>query len=94
MRELTGVWFFYQKLMIPSIAISLFLSFFQMPFTDLNVGIGISYMFVTPVFHYFTYEIKNPNEYYFYFNLGLSKIFLWSCTLLISGFLGFIVIIL
>ena len=32
--------------------------------------------------HYFIYEIGNPNEYYFYYNLGFSKFFLWSTTII------------
>ena len=43
---------------------------------------GMSYLLVLPMMHFFTYEIQNPNEYYFYFNLGLSKVFLWSVTAL------------
>lgn len=94
MREVKGVFFFYQKLIMPSVAVSLLLSLFLLPYANLNVGIGASYIVVTPAFHYFTYEIKHHREYYFYFNLGLSKIVLWSCTLLISSILGLTAIIL
>jgi hypothetical protein len=94
MRKFKGVYFFYQKVLIPSIAFSLLLSLFSLPFTKFNVGLGSSYIIVAPVIHYFTYDIRNPDEYYFYFNLGLSKIVLWSCTLLISSVLGFTAIIL
>jgi len=94
MRELKGVFFFYQKLVIPSIAVSVWLALFSMAYTNFHVGFGASYIVVTPAFHYFTYEINNPGEYYFYFNLGLSKLSLWGCTLLISSILGFAAIIL
>ena len=88
MREIKAFWFFYQKLMLPSIALSLLLSAFSMAYVKLSVGFGVSYMILTPVFHYFTYDVKNVHEYYFYFNLGLSKALLWICTIATSFFLG------
>jgi hypothetical protein len=94
MRQITGILYFYQKLVLPSLAVSLLLPLFSMKYADLNVGIGASYIIITPLFHYFTYEIKNPNEYYFYFNLGLSKARLWTCTILISFLLGITVVVL
>jgi ABC-type sugar transport system ATPase subunit len=35
--------------------------------------VGIGYILITLVFQYFIYEIRNPNDYYFYYNMGLSK---------------------
>lgn len=57
-------------------------------------GVGFSFVFLTPVFHYLTYEIRNPNEYFFYYNLGLSKLILWTSTLVISLIIGLIIILL
>lgn len=88
MRILYGLCFFYQKLIVPSLVISFVLSFFMMKRVDLYAGIGISFIFLTPVFHYFIYEIRNPNEYYFYYNLGLSKLLLWTNTIIISLIVG------
>jgi hypothetical protein len=50
--------------------------------------IGIVYICLTPVFQYFIYEIRNPEEYYFYYNMGLSKLFLWVYSLIISTVIG------
>jgi hypothetical protein len=52
---------------------------------------GISYMIVVPVFHYYIYEIRNSNEYYFYYNMGISKPLLWSSTLIFSSLIGLII---
>lgn len=57
-------------------------------------GVGFSFVFLTPVFQYLTYEIRNPNEYFFYYNLGLSKLVLWTSTLVISLIIGLIFILL
>ncbi|MHA4896323.1 hypothetical protein ACXZ1K_16335 [Pedobacter sp. PWIIR3] len=87
MRLLNGFWLFYQKLVIPSLIVSTMLSVLVFGYTEAFKGCGISFIFLTPAFHYFTYDLKNPNEYYFYYNLGLGKLLLWSGTVLFS-FLG------
>ncbi len=50
---------------------------------DFN-SIGIAFLVISPLMQYFVYEIKNKNEYYFYYNLGLSNVQLWVSTLLIG----------
>jgi hypothetical protein len=47
-----------------------------------------------PFFHFAIYEIRNPNEYYFYYNLGLSKTVLWISTIAISFCIGLILMVL
>lgn len=94
MRILHGLRFFYQKLVIPTLVVSILLSFIMMDHINLYTGIGISIIFLTPVFHYFIYEIRYPNEYYFYYNLGLSKISLWVGTVVISFVSGMLFIML
>lgn len=60
-----------------------------------SVGvIGVAYMVSTPFFHYFIYEMGNYNEYYFYYNIGLSKAVLWVSTLVISLLFGLVIIML
>jgi len=88
MRMIKGLWIFYKKLIIPSLALSILLALFGMSLLRLSTGIGISYIIFTPVVHYFTYEVNNINEYYFYHNLGLSKLFLWVNTVVTSLIVG------
>lgn len=83
-RRLTGILYFYQKLVVPSAAVSLLLAVFAVPVADLPLGAGIAYLVITPAFHYFMYDIWNPGEYLYYFNLGLSRIVLWIATVSLS----------
>ncbi|WP_152439751.1 hypothetical protein [Arcticibacter svalbardensis] len=88
MRIVYGLWLFYIKLIIPSLVVSIALSCLMTAASHFLVGIGVSYIFLTPTFHYLTYELRNPNEYYFYYNIGLSKFILWTNTLVISTIIG------
>lgn len=90
MRIIRGLYFFNQKLIIPSLAISIVLSYFTMERNNLYAGVGISFILLTPIFHYFIYEVRSPNEYYFYYNLGLNKLVLWISTVIISLTIGLI----
>lgn len=84
---------FYKKLVIPALSMSAAIA----SIVFLNSGnfsfkwFGISFLIVTPLFHYYIYEIRNPNEYYFYYNMGISKLFLWLATLVSSSFIGLII---
>jgi len=46
--------------------------------------IGLSFFIIAPFTQYFLYEMNNKNQYYYYYNLGLSKLSLWISTLIIS----------
>jgi hypothetical protein len=92
MRVLKGLWFFYKKLVIPSLTISTLLSLFSMAYVTLPIGIILSYVVFTPCVHYFSYDIRSPNEYYFYHNLGLSKTALWANTITVSILLSFVLL--
>ncbi len=89
MRIIKAIWFFYRKLIIPALVSSVAIG--------LGIGgvfyaktIGVTYLFLSLLFHYFIYEVKNKNEYYFYYNLGLSRLTLWGITfvlgLMVSSF--------
>lgn len=85
MRILTGIRFFYQKLILPSFLISLVLALFAPNHIGFYAALGAAYILVTPMIHYLTYDIRRPEEYYFYHNLGLSKGFLWATTIICSA---------
>lgn len=55
-------------------------------------GVGIGYMLFSPFFHYFIYDIRNSNEYYFYHNMGLSRLALWVVSVTISLAVGLILV--
>ena len=95
MRLLFSVFIFYKKLLVPLITLSALVGIFSISaagFFTLK-GAGITYILFTPLFLYFIYDIRNPNEYYFYYNLGLSRLSLWISALSISVIIGFILII-
>ena len=93
MRMIKGLWIFYKKLLFPSLALSILLSLMEMPLVKIHAGIGISFILLTPFFHFFLYETRNSDEYYFYYNLGLSKPVLWANTLITSLLIGLLLIL-
>lgn len=46
--------------------------------------IGLSFSLIAPFVQYFVYDIKDKNQYYYYYNLGLSNIMLWVSTFAIG----------
>ncbi len=96
MRIIKGLLLFYKRLLIPLVIISVTLNLMGMAITgkfSLH-GLGITYIFLSPLLQYFIYEIIYPEEYYFYYNLGLSKTILWFSTLLIGYVIGLTMILL
>lgn len=88
MQYLSAIWIFYRKLILPSLSVSILLSLFMMDLPMLVSGVGIAYIFIAPVYHYFTYDFTNPHQYYFYYNLGFSKIHLWLISIIINLVIG------
>ena len=52
-------------------------------FRNINI-LGVSVMLVMLMVHFFIYELKNKNDYFYYYNLGFSKFQLWLSTLTIG----------
>ncbi len=82
MNIVKAILFFYKKIFIPTIFLAGLLGII-----GLTVSVelflktfGISYLFLGFLFHYVIYELRNKNEYYFYYNLGFSKLNLWIVT--------------
>lgn len=92
MNKLTSLLFFYKKLIVPSLIIASGLGGLNAVFSGSFSfqTVGLAYMFLVPLFHFFTYEVKRPNEYYFYYNLGFTKRFLWCFTVVVSSTLALI----
>lgn len=96
MRTLKAILIFYQKLIIPTLILSGLLGFIGLGITgEFSLKtIGVSYIFLGLLFHYFIYEVRNNNEYYFYYNMGLSRLSLWIITLFLSLIIGLTFILL
>lgn len=80
-RNFTILWIFYKKILIPALLFSLLISFLLPHRFE---TFGLSFLLILPLLHYFTYEIRFKNEYYFYANSGFSRTFLWAGTI-VSG---------
>jgi len=91
MRIVRSVFLFYRKLIIPSLVLSILIGMMKVINSDIKSSIGFAYIFIPLLFHYYIYEKRNKNEYYFYYNVGLSKIALWVSTFVISLFIGLII---
>ncbi|MGC4130124.1 MAG: hypothetical protein QM564_11350 [Bergeyella sp.] len=83
---------FYRKILIPAVLFSLLIMGMMQTFSGRSFG--NAFLFIFPVLHYFIYEIRFPNEYGFYANLGFSRFSLWVISVafsvavkLICGFL-------
>jgi len=94
MRIALSILLFYKKLVIPTLSMSamsgflVFLNSNSFPLTWR--WSWISFILFTPLFQYFIYEVRNPNEYYFYYNMGISKLALFISSLILSATIGLI----
>ncbi len=81
MRLLKNILLFQKKIVFTSAIIAVAIGFIFS--VSLNI-IGLYYLYIAPMTHLFIYEIKNKNEYYYYYNLGLTKLILWGSTFVIA----------
>ncbi|MEM9675678.1 MAG: hypothetical protein ACFB15_01005 [Cyclobacteriaceae bacterium] len=81
--KLRYIFVFQRKFLLPAIIISLFLGVVGHSINGKPIvtNAGFAYLFVLPLFQYLVYELRYPNEYYFYHNLGISKVMLWAACL-------------
>ena len=89
MQLLKAIYFFYRKLFVPLLVLSL-LAGFGSPGPGLFKfsAAGGVFIFFTPLLLLAIYELRRPEEYFFYFNLGLSKSVLWIASCAISLVIG------
>lgn len=73
------IFIFQKKFLLPAIIISVLLGFIGHSINGKPIGTnaGLAYLFILPLFQFFIYELRYAHEYYFYYNLGISKIALW-----------------
>lgn len=45
--------------------------------------VAVYLFFVAPFIHYSVYDLMDKQKYYYYYNLGLSKVVLWASTMVI-----------
>ena len=94
-RMLARVVAFQQKLILPTFCVALAIGiagYFMVWSTPLVQGTGFGYILAGPLTHYFIYELRNENEYYFYFNMGFNKIMLYSSTVILNLIVGALIL--
>lgn len=87
---------FQQKLILPTFCVALAIGiagYFMAWSIPVVQGTGFGYFLAGPLTHYFIYELRNENEYYFYFNLGLNKIILYASTVILNLILGVLILV-
>jgi hypothetical protein len=96
MRILKAILIFYQKLFVPVLVLSGLVGLIGFGISGVFSlrTVGLSYFLFGLLFHYYIYEVRNFNEYYFYYNLGLSRLSLWLVTLFLNLVIGLIFILL
>jgi hypothetical protein len=90
MDKLKLYWEFYKSTLVTNVLFSIVLSLIIFPlfFTLLPILI----MTGGPIISLFYKEISNKNEYYFYYNRGVSKLSLIIINILLNVLTGFILL--
>lgn len=95
MRIIVSILIFYKKLVLPALTVAIAFSFLEYVMTEKFslTTFAIYYVLMSMFFHYFIYEKLNPGEYYFYYNMGLSKFVLWGTSLFLSLIIALVLMI-
>lgn len=86
---------FQKKLILPTFCVALGIGiagYFMIWSTPIIQGTGFGYILAGPLVHYSIYERRDANEYYFYFNAGLSKFILYSSTVALNAIAGIVIL--
>lgn len=96
LHKLKAILIFYQKLIVPASILTGLIGVMGFGITEefsFKV-LGISYVILALLFHYFIYEVKHFNEYYFYYNMGLNRLTLWTANCILSLIIGLVITLL
>jgi hypothetical protein len=86
---------FQQKLILATLCVAIAIGiagYFMIWSTPIIQGTGFGYFLAGPMVHYYLYDLRNPNEYYFYHNAGLSKRLLYVITLGLNVGIGTVIV--
>ena len=86
MQKIRAFWHFYLKVFIPCMAFAVIAGLFVSGINETRTLslIAVSYFLFSPFFQYMIYDFRKRNEYFFYQNIGLSKLFLWVSSMSVS----------
>lgn len=80
MMLVKNILLFQKKILPSSYAIAIVLGFI---FGSIKF-VGIAFMFILPLVHLLVYELQSKNEYFYYYNLGITKLNLWLSTVILG----------
>jgi len=85
-RLISGFYLFYLRIFVPAAITAIIIAL-----ADLALGgrrflsmFAYAYFLLTPAFHYILYDFMNPGQYYFYNNIGFTRLGLWFLNILAS----------
>ncbi|MGB5404600.1 hypothetical protein [Robiginitalea sp.] len=85
------LWFFHKRIALPALFISVLLGLAL--FRSIGAA-GLIFLMMGPLWHYYIYEVRYKQEYYFYFNLGFTRLSLWVSTLILVAIVFFTALLL
>lgn len=93
LRKFKGLFLFYKCAIVPSLLVAIAVTMLGMKFTDgFDFSLtGKAYFFMSLLWLYFKFQVRFPEEYYFYYNLGLGKLELWSFSGMVGLFIGYLI---
>ncbi len=90
LRILKNILLFHKKIFFISYIISLIVALLL---RGTPKTIGLTFLLIAPFIQYYFYELKTKNEYYYYYNLGITKGKLWLSTFVI-GLINLLILLL
>jgi hypothetical protein len=95
-RKIKAIVLFQSKMLLPALFISaVFSAIGMLTVEEYELkSAGFMFMVVLCAYHFLVYEIVHPEEFYLYYNVGLSKTSLWISTVFTGLFVSLITIML
>lgn len=85
-RLISGFYLFYIRILIPAAISSLIigLTSYAMGGKEFLDIAAYSFLISSPAFHFIQYDFMNSGQYYFYNNLGFTRLGLWILSVCTS----------
>jgi hypothetical protein len=86
---------FHKKLILPTFVVAIGIGaagYFMIFSTPFLKGFGFGYILSGLITQYFVYDVRHTNEYFFYYNLGITKPVLYGSTLVLNFFIGIMIL--
>jgi hypothetical protein len=86
MNRVRTLLFFHKRFIIPSLALTVLIGVYSCAISDdfAVQSFGLGYLITPLLLHLIVFEYRAKGEYYFYFNLGISRKDLWISNFILS----------